>query len=203
MTTLATQLIPKLEELLAAITKMEDGFGAELAATHPQHRDSALNLLHYLALRQHDIRDLQNQLARLGLSRLGRAEAHVRGTLEAVLAALCALAGNVVPRTRSASCPIVSGGLYLKEHAHALLGSPGKQRATRIMVTMPSEAATDPKLVHDLLNAGMDVMRINCAHDNPDTWLAMIRNLRVAEQTLGRRCKVYADLAGQIGRAHV
>ncbi len=31
---------------------------------------------------------------------------------------------------------------------------------------MPTEAATDFDLVRDLLAAGMDVMRINCAHDD-------------------------------------
>ncbi len=61
---------------------------------------------------------------------------------------------------------------------------------------MPSEAATDPDLVRDLLASGMDVMRINCAHDGPDAWRAMVRNLRAAERAVGRSCKVFADLPG-------
>jgi pyruvate kinase len=64
------------------------------------------------------------------------------------------------------------------------------------MVTMPSEAATDPQLVQDLLLAGMDVMRINCAHDGPDAWAAMVENLRWAKRAVGRICRVQADLAG-------
>ena len=39
----------------------------------------------YLALRRHDNRELQAALARLGLSSLGRSEAHVLATLEQVL----------------------------------------------------------------------------------------------------------------------
>ena len=39
----------------------------------------------YLALRRHDNRALQAALARLGLSSLGRSEAHVMATLEQVL----------------------------------------------------------------------------------------------------------------------
>jgi len=66
----------------------------------------------------------------------------------------------------------------------------------RIMVTMPSEAATQPELVRDLLRAGMDVMRINCAHDDPDAWRAMVDNLRRAEREVGRSCRVQADLGG-------
>jgi pyruvate kinase len=37
------------------------------------------------------------------------------------------------------------------------------------MVTMSTEAGTDYGLVRDLLLNGMDCMRINCAHDNPET----------------------------------
>jgi pyruvate kinase len=61
---------------------------------------------------------------------------------------------------------------------------------------MPSEAATDRKLVYDLCAAGMNVMRINCAHDDVPAWLAMIDNAHAAEHALGQRCYVYADLAG-------
>ena len=196
MTSLADQLIPKLEALLDAVLLLEQAHTRDVSAAHTLHQDSARNLLHYLALRQRDIRELQNQLALLGLSRLGRAEAHVCGTLEAVLVALYALAGKTPTHSRTAACPITTSRLYLKEHAHILLGNPARQRNTRIMVTMPSEAATDIRLIRQLLDAGMDVARINCAHDDPESWLAMIRNLRTAEQTLGRRCQIYADLAG-------
>jgi len=66
----------------------------------------------------------------------------------------------------------------------------------RIMVTMPSEAAREYDLVRELLRLGMDCMRINCAHDDAETWLQMIENLRRAEQSLGRTCKVVMDLGG-------
>jgi pyruvate kinase len=64
------------------------------------------------------------------------------------------------------------------------------------MVTMPSEAAKDYELVRALVAQGMDVMRVNCAHDNPVAWAAMIGNLRRAETELGRTCQVQMDLAG-------
>jgi pyruvate kinase len=50
--------------------------------------------------------------------------------------------------------------------------------------------------VHDLLAAGMDVMRINCAHDGSEVWEAMVDNLRRAQRQLGRECKIQADLSG-------
>lgn len=151
--------------------------------------------MHYLALRQGDIRELQQDLALLGLSRLGRAEAHVLGSIDAVLRALRALAG-LPEGDAGPALGIGAGEACLNAHAVALLGHPSDKHAPRIMVTMPTEAAGDATLVRDLLAAGMDIMRINCAHDGPDAWLSMIRHLRDAERELGRGCKVYADLAG-------
>ena len=61
----------RLELLRSEMLKLEaDSLPGE-ADVHPDHRASARNLLHYLALRRHDIRDLQEQLAAMGLSSLG------------------------------------------------------------------------------------------------------------------------------------
>ncbi len=194
----AERLIPALEALRRHALAVEQAHAREIEAVHPDHRPSACNLLHYLAVRQSDIRDLQNELALLGLSRLGRAEAHTLASLNAVVRALYALAGREPPsrRVRRGQVGIADGAQQLDAHARALLGQPAGRRATRIMVTMPSEAAHAPDLIRRLLEAGMDVMRINCAHDDAEAWLAMIRNLRTAEAECGRRCRVYADLAG-------
>jgi pyruvate kinase len=64
------------------------------------------------------------------------------------------------------------------------------------MVTMPSEAAENYLLVQNLLQQGMDCMRINCAHDDAAAWLRMIEHLRRAERSLGRPCRIVIDLAG-------
>jgi pyruvate kinase len=55
------------------------------APVHPDHRGSARNLMHYLALRRHDIRQLQSKRAGLELSSLGRTEPHVLSSLDAVM----------------------------------------------------------------------------------------------------------------------
>ncbi len=91
---------------------------------------------------------------------------------------------------------IGEGGLLLAQKTEALFGAPPAQRNVRIMVTMPPEAATDYELVRDLLLHGMDCMRINCAHDGPEAWSAMIGNLRRAEKETKKKCKVAMDLAG-------
>jgi pyruvate kinase len=160
------------------------------------YHDSARNLLHYLAIRQVDLRQIQMALAALGLSSLGRMEAHTLNTLHAVLFALHRIANQDWKPKVTPPVNLDTGQMLLSRHAKALLGLPAGKRSVRIMVTMPTEAATDPTLVQDLLAAGMDVMRINCAHDDPEVWGAMAENLRRAQRELGRECKIQADLGG-------
>ena len=64
------------------------------------------------------------------------------------------------------------------------------------MVTMPGEAASDLALVRELVTSGMDCIRINCAHDNPDVWSGILRHLTRATEETGRSCRVLMDLAG-------
>ena len=61
---------------------------------------------------------------------------------------------------------------------------------------MPGEAADEPELIRDLVDAGMEVMRINCAHDSPKVWERMVKHLRRAERDTGHRCALSFDLAG-------
>ena len=183
-------VIAPLEALRARALAMEVEFADDLAEVAPSRRESARNLLHYLALRQGDLRELQKRLGALGLSRLGRCEAHVLSSIDAVLDALYALAARTVPPRDDGCIGIDQGARLLQAHAVELMGDAPMQRYARIMVTMPSEAAADPQLVHDLCAAGMSVMRINCAHDDPHAWLKMIEHARAAEHALGRRCYV-------------
>jgi pyruvate kinase len=159
---------------------------------------SAKNLLHYVALRAHDIRPLQQHLARLGLSSLGRAEPHVMATIDAVYHALHVLV-NRRESSSHAECAHVSvaeARALLETKTVKLLGDRPMQRGTRIMVTLPSEAAHNPGLIEALLSAGMNCARINCAHDDAEKWHAMIVNLREAERRLGVSCKILMDLGG-------
>jgi pyruvate kinase len=193
----ARRLIAPLQELYEQACELEISHAADIAAIDAAFDASARNLLHYLAMRQNDIRPLQTELAALGLSSLGRLEAHTLTTLQSVLIALHRLSEQPEPHFQEhPPVTFFTGPMLLNQHSLQLLGEPAGKRIVRIMVTMPSEAATDRGLLRSLLAAGMDVMRINCAHDEPADWLAMIRNLRQAERELGRPCKVYADLAG-------
>jgi pyruvate kinase len=187
-----------VEELRRAALAAEQEFSAELKLVAPSMRESAFNLVHYLAVRRHDVRALQDDLSRLGLSSLGRMEAHVMASLQAVLQVLLTLRGEPVPADVVEDPPITfdTGGAMLAEHTSAILGPATQGRQTRIMVTMPGEAADDPDMIRGLVKAGMGIMRINCAHDSPKTRETMVRRLREAERELGKRCLVSFDLAG-------
>ncbi len=192
------ELIHQLELLRAEMLHLEaDGLPVE-ADVHPEHRASARNLLHYLALRRHDIRELQEQLAGMGLSSLGRTESHVISALHNVMDVLAQLAGTDGPPQESKKPEVASkeGQKLLEKNTVALLGAAPEGRRVRIMVTMPSEAGANYELVRDLVASGMNCMRINCAHDGPKAWAGMIGNLRRAEQETGKPCKVCMDVAG-------
>ena len=166
-----------------------------LGQIHPSRRLSACNLLHYLALRRHEIRPLQESLAELGLSSLGRAEAHVLASLDAVRIALHRLLNERVPEVASAPT-FAQGRKLLANFATRLLGPKPVGRSVRIMVTVSAEEAKGGALIRSLLELGMDCMRINCAHDGPDVWLALVDQLRAAEKELGRSCQILMDVGG-------
>lgn len=198
------ELLPALQEMVAEMQLVPNRFEARLKRVHPENRESAVNLLQYLVLRQHDLRGIQRELAGLGLSSLGRAEAGVMESFRAVIrlinTALAATDGSPQPAEIPNSDPAFlqppCGSTRLAENTAQLLGPPQPHRNTRIMVTMPPEAAHDLALLTSLLESGMDVARINCAHDRPEDWLRMTQNLVEACRTTGKSCRVMTDLAG-------
>ena len=196
MTRSIQRTLGEVRDLRDSALALEALHAGDLERIPPRFRESARNLLHYLGVRQHDIRTLQQDLQALGLSSLGIIEAHVLASLNAVIANLERLDGLTPSDAPHAPADFASGPAALRKHANLLLGPSRQQSAPRIMVTMPSEAATDEALLADLLRAGMDVMRINCAHDDVDAWRRMAENLRRAEKATQRQCRIQADLAG-------
>ena len=196
-------LIRQMESLRKELGKQADHGRAVRLELPSRHQPSAENLLHYLALRSRDLRSLQDQLAHLGLSSLGRAEPHVMATIDAVLHNLYRLRGE--PQAdgdaSNAHGAFDAGIDLLERNAIRLLGDHAQGRRTHIMVTMPAEAAADYMMVYRLLNSGMDCMRINCAHDDPLTWSRMIKHLRDAERASGKSCRILMDLGGPKLRA--
>ncbi|WP_256090890.1 pyruvate kinase [Nostoc sp. KVJ20] len=159
---------------------------------------SALNLAEYLALRRHDLRSLQTALMPWGLSSLGRIEARVMPNLDAVIATLEVICGS--KSTQHLNRPPIEfffeGDRLLQQHTEELFGQSPSQRRVRIMVTLPTEAATDYEMVREIMQRGANCVRINCAHDTTEAWEKMIDHVRRGEQETGTPCKVMMDLAG-------
>ncbi|HEX6132409.1 MAG TPA: pyruvate kinase [Longimicrobiales bacterium] len=191
------RLALELQELRQDLLVGEAEFEEELGGVHPDNRASARNLVHYLALRRHDVRALQLRLARVGLSSLGRSESHVLVTVDRVRALLALARGAAPADVEPPPVGFRQGERILARNARRLLGVRRSHRAVRIMVTLPREAADEPRFAHDLIAAGMDCARINCARDDATAWAAMADNVRAAERTLGRDCRILADLGGR------
>ncbi|MEQ9300783.1 MAG: pyruvate kinase [Cyclobacteriaceae bacterium] len=188
--------IETLEKIVARAAKYEGKFDQELKRVQPTAKSSAKNLLAYMALRRKDIRKLQQYLGSIGVSRLARAESHVLPSIHALLRILYALRDNQsLPLTQSVKV-LGDGKSTIKANTETLFGRTKKQRYVRIMVTIPTEAATDESIITDFLKAGMNVARVNCAHDNPKVWAAMIEIIRRQSKELGLPCKITMDLAG-------
>lgn len=159
------------------------------------YRDSALNLAHYLALRHHNLRDLQFKLMQIGFASLGSIEANVLGTLTATERILKSL-HHGTPLELVPAESYFAGMRRLHQEADEVLGPRPESRSARIMVTLHTQAATDKDFVLDLIDRGMNCARINCAHDNARVWQAMIDNVRQAAASRGQPCQIYMDLAG-------
>jgi pyruvate kinase len=189
-------LATQVAGLATSVREAEDQAAEALRAIEPQHLPSARNLVHYLALRRHDLRELQDRLAAVGLSSLGRAESCVAATLTSVLELLARSCGSPRPERLRGVLTLDAAHRRLTQTTELLLGRPRDDRRVRILVTLPSEAADDDELVRDLVRCGMDAARINCAHDTPAVWERMIAHVRRASAELSTECRVLMDLPG-------
>jgi pyruvate kinase len=190
------QVSQKLEEIRERATALEAKYSAELASVHPNFREGAQNLVHYLALRKSDTHELRGSLRKLGLYSLAHAERNVLGSIAAVQAALASLTGDSPAAAETLTAALQSKSLTADVHRQAILGASPEGRDVSIMVTLPTEAAENPTLVAEMLAAGMNVARINCAHDNAQTWEQMVNNVREEAASVGTECRIIMDLAG-------
>ena len=118
--------------------------------------------------------------------------------LDAVIATLGQLAGaepGLLP-SRPSLDDFFAGEHLLDRNTIEIFGRPHHHRRVRIMVTLPAQAGTEYGVIHDLVGAGTDCLRINCAHDTSE-WARMIANVRRAASEVGRPACVVMDLGGQ------
>jgi pyruvate kinase len=196
----------ELVGVLARLRNLETEMRLLLAEVGSDRRESAKNLVHYVALRQSDLRDLQDQLSKLGLSSLGRSESCVMAGVHAACMRVhesLAFRGNQDAQRELAGLleehPTTSPDAakrYLHHNTQQLLGPRPLDRHIYIMVTAPSAAEADRAWMAKMLDAGMNVLRINCAHEGEREWRQVLDALVDARTRAGRECRVLMDLAG-------
>ena len=189
----------KLQKIYSEIAERACRARADYQCSDRDCECSRDNLLAYLALREHDLQELQLELAEQGLSSLGRLESSVLISGQHVLKHL----GVSVPPTDLHEPTSAQARALLAQRSRALLGRPREGRGTRIMVTLDASVIHQTDLLEQLLLKGMDIARINCAHDSSREWAVIIDAIRRAEERLnrrgqgvGRRCRILMDLAG-------
>lgn len=182
----------KIKELISKMNSFAGKNKNKLASLHPSQKLSAENLMHYLILRNEDIRSLQDNLHINGLSSLASSESHIMRQLQMILRRL----GNVIPDKELSEHDYFSGKKLISERSRKMFGSKKTSGIPFLMITFDTDFADNYNLVKRLLISGMNIARINCAHDNQDVWEQMLNNVRKAVEETGFPCKVYMDLAG-------
>jgi len=187
----SSEILSELKQVKKIILEKEKVFEPLLESIHANHLINSRNLLHYLILRTMDIKSLQNGLHAYGLSSLSISESHIMGQINAIL--------QVLTR-RKINEEAVSTYEYARQSVNqkinGLFGPKASKKHRHIMVTMDSKWLNHKEKFEALLNAGMNIARINCAHDESDIWLKFVENIRLATTATGIPCKIYMDLAG-------
>ncbi|MDX2199068.1 MAG: pyruvate kinase [Phycisphaerae bacterium] len=206
-------------QLLAASLRREADARRDTWGGSPSRRAARLawrNLAHYLALRRHDLRDLQRALMPWGLSSIGRCESRVMPSIAALLAAVDRILqseseavgiagadskaagdlGGSAPAPWPSPRSFFRGERGLARNTRTVFGGGNGGRGVRVMVTLPESCATDRDVAIALIAAGMDCARINCAHGDAAQWRAMAAYVRRAAVKVRRPCKILMDLGG-------
>ncbi|MCL2704960.1 MAG: pyruvate kinase [Spirochaetaceae bacterium] len=186
----------KIEAIIQKAEELEKKYNGKINKVNAIYKKSALNLIHYMALRSFDIEDLQEKLKDSGLASLAHCENHVMKTLLSIKTVINSLKANSKKETRKDVISVKKSTEIFDRNTKIIFGiKPGKRR-TRIMVTIPGESANDYKFIYDLLKTGMNSARINCAHDDPVIWAKIIDNIKKASASLNKNCTIMMDISG-------
>lgn len=217
-------LLDKLKAVHLHLLAMEQWNASRLRLCDRTYMMSASNLIHYLALDCLDVQQLKEDLSSIGLLNLETINPYVLASITAGIRILENLSSNLMntkennSHTENVEIDVLDGrgristqkknleskGEFtinaMKEkisyHAKSLFGPSVNGRAAHIMVTVGREAIQSDTLISSLLKAGANVVRINCAHDNPSIWNEIIRQVKNSSQMQEKSCRILMDLAG-------
>ena len=178
----------------------------EVHSEHPRAQ-SLLNLNQYMLLRKKDQTQLQEKLFMLSLSSLGRSFAHVAASIDTLFDQLSSSLGREqISEAMMAEfhhLSIADALAIASRNSKALFGGKASSKLskqiTAVMVTLPSNAAeNDGLLIRQLSDAGINVFRINTAHDDIQVWKAMadvIGTINMPRES-SNKIKIFVDLSG-------
>jgi pyruvate kinase len=171
------------ERLLDLKEKMTLGIDPE------QNNLSLLNLHHYLNLRKYDFSQLQDDLTKVGLSSFGRSQAHMEASVNVALEILSIALNKGLPHQKSR---------LSYEASHAIMDKNAQifsniGNKTKIMITVPTDYHEN--WFSDLSREGAHLFRINTAHDTPDAWSKMAKEIKKVSSE-DKDLKIYVDLSG-------
>ncbi|MBJ7882812.1 pyruvate kinase [Gelidibacter salicanalis] len=181
-----------IDSIIDRISEFELKYKVQLDNVHPNYDQSAKNLIHYLALRTFDISDLQKKLDDIGLPISPESKNSILHRLLNFKTILNSLLHIDLPTGDKIHLTNKEAKAIQYRNSKVIFGTIKNKRETAIMITQPTEAATDKKFVESLLKLGMDCARINCAHDDKRIWKQIINNIKEVESD----CKIAMDLAG-------
>jgi pyruvate kinase len=185
-------VLSELELLETRMNRAIEHQRAIIDSVHPLQKMSAENLIRYLALRTEEIRPLQDNLHVAGLSSLQSSESHILRQLQAIQERL----GKEFRERDLSKCDYITARDLMQRRSKRLFGLKKNPDIPYLMVTFDQGFLENLPMVIKLLEAGMNIARINCAHDEKDVWKNMIGLIRKASAKTGIPCNIYMDLAG-------
>ncbi len=188
-----------LKELLDIKKELKDYTQKMNIETPNKESDlSTTNMYQYLKFRSIDSRALQEKLVKLGLSSLGRSQPHILDSVNQVIIILSKLKNlgyddidNPLDYDRAYDIFQENLKIFGDDHKYHK-----DSFRTNIMVTLPSEAASDKKLIPSLYKSGAQTFRINTAHDKLTSWKKMAKIIDSIDAKEEQKPKIYVDLAG-------
>jgi len=192
------RLRDEIGRLRARLADTQIRAAPDLVAVATQYRASALNLLDYLVTRQVDLRPVQLELWKRGLSSLGRIEGHVRDALDQVLARLDDALRRPEPQARpeGVAPTWAEAERLLHRHTSDLFGPKPEGRHVYVMVTAPDASEVDERWVEALVARGTNLVRVNGAHEGEAEWEHIVRTVRRVASARNACIRVLVDLPG-------
>src|SRR5690606_22167478 len=134
----------------------EQKYQPQLSKVHPNYAKSAKNLVHYLALRTFDVNILQEKLDEIGLPISPESKNSILHRILNVKTIINSLLDIDLPYDEKPDLNNKEAKIIQNQNSIAIFGKLKNKRKTAIMITQPTEAATDKQFVKSLLKLGMD-----------------------------------------------